>query len=251
MRQPAPTGRWTQGELGDGTLVPFADSLWTATTPIRFAMTWFPHVMTVVRLTDGGVLLHSPCQPSDGLRREIARIGRVSDVVAPNWFHDLYLRQYRDFYPDAAFWGPALLQRQQRSIINCALDGTTRPSWYAELPYVSLSGLLSFDESVFFHETTRTLIVADLVMNASVGNDAPIVTRLGYRLFGLDGRLRVFPILRWFGVSSRVSLRAAAQQIIAWNPERLIVAHGRPLEEQVTVKLSAALRWLTTGGAHR
>jgi Domain of unknown function (DUF4336) len=251
MRQPDPTAGWTQGELGDGTLVPFADSLWTATTPIRFAMTWFPHVMTVVRLTDGRVLLHSPGKPSDHLRREIARIGRVSDVVAPNWFHDLYLREYRDFYPDAAFWGPAFLQRRQRSIINCALDVTTRPPWYAELPYVSLSGLLSFDESAFFHVATRTLIVADLLMNASVGNDAPIVTRLGYRLFGLDGRLRVFPILQWFGVSSRASLGATAQQIFAWNPERLVVGHGRPLEEHVTVKLSAALRWLTTDGEHR
>jgi Domain of unknown function (DUF4336) len=214
-------------------------------------MTWFPHVMTVVRLPDGGVLLHSPCKPSDDLRREIARIGRVSDVVAPNWFHDLYLTEYRDFYPAATFWGPAFLRRQQRSIINCALDGTTRPPWYAELPHVSLSGLLSFDESVFFHVATRTLIVADLLMNASVSNGAPIVTRLGYRLFGLDGRLRVFPILQWFGVSSRASLRATAQQIFAWNPERLIVAHGRPLEGNVAMKLRTAFRWLTAGGKGR
>jgi hypothetical protein len=69
MRQPAATDRSTQGELGDGTLVPFADSLWTTTTPIRFAMTWFPHVITVVRLADRGVLLHSLCKPSDSFRR--------------------------------------------------------------------------------------------------------------------------------------------------------------------------------------
>jgi hypothetical protein len=231
-------------------VVSFADSLWTATTPIRFAGTWFPHVMTVIRLADGGILLHSPCQPSDSLRRAIARIGRVSDVVAPNWFHDLYLSEYREFYPDATFWGPAFLQRQRRSIIDRALDVTTRPPWDTELPYVSLSGLLSFDESVFFHVTTRTLIVADLLMNASVGNDAPMVTRLGYRLFGLDGRLRVFPILRWFGASSRGSLRATAQQIFAWDPQRLIVSHGKPVEQYVTVKLRSAFRWLTTGGEH-
>lgn len=212
-----------------GRLEPFAESLWTATTPIRFAGTWFPHVMTVVRLDDGGVLLHSPCEPSATLFEDIARIGRITHVVAPNWFHDVYLREYRRAYPNAKFWGPRFLRNRQPSVIDEILDETVATPWTGELPFASLRGLLSFDESVFFHVAARTLIVADLLMNATADASAPLWTRLGYRFFGLDGTVKIFPLLQWVGYSSRPSLRRLAARICDWNPERLIVGHGKPV----------------------
>jgi hypothetical protein len=215
--------------FGDGTLVPFVDSLWTAATPVRFAGTWFSHVMTVVRLRNGSALLHSPCRPSGALLDAVAEIGSVAHVVAPNWFHDLYLREYRASYPNAAFWGPRLLQRQHPALIDNVLDADLKAPWADELPYIPLSGLLSFDEAVFFHVASGTLIVADLLTNASTDGNAPPFTRLGYRLVGLDGRLKVFPPLRWLGFTSRASLRRAVSQIAAWNPDRLIVGHGYPI----------------------
>lgn len=131
------------------------NSIWTATTPIRFAGTWFPHVMTVVQLADGSVILHSPARPSATLFEDIARIGVVTHIIAPNWFHDLYLREYWAAYPHATFWAPRFLRRQHLGIINETLDASTSSPWAAELPHVSLSGLLSFDEAIFFHVRTQ------------------------------------------------------------------------------------------------
>lgn len=228
----------------DGRLKPFVDSLWTATTPIRFVGTWFPHVMTVVRLKNGSVMLHSPCRPSTALFDDIARIGLPAHVVAPNWFHDLYLREYRAAYPRAMFWAPRFLRRQHAGLIDEVLDGGTSAPWDAELPHVSLTGLLSFDEAILFHVPTRTLIVADFLMNAAADEETPAFTRLGYRLFGLEGRLKVFPLLRWFGLSSRPSMRRAAAQITAWDPQHVIVGHGYPIVAYASGKLRAALSWL-------
>lgn len=230
--------------LGGGTLVQFTESIWTATTPIRFAGTWFPHVMSAVRLSDATVMLHSPCRPSSNLTKSIAEIGVVAHVVAPNWFHDLYLAQYRALYPDATFWAPSLLKRQRKSIVNRVLDGLVRPPWFDEMPHITLSGLLTFDECIFFHRSTRTLIAADFLMNASARADTPLFTKLGYRFFGLDGSVRVFPVLRWFGFASRSSLRRAANCILEWRPDRLIVGHGRPTDKNVQSQLQAAFRWL-------
>jgi hypothetical protein len=231
--------------FGDGRIVPFADSIWTAATPIRFAGTWFTHVMTVVRLDSGDLLLHSPCRMSHDLMYDISRTGRVAHVVAPNWFHDLYLGEYRSLFPDATFWAPALLLRQRRSIIDRVIDETVRPPWFGEMPHLTLQGLLTFDESIFFHVSTRTLIVADLLTNARAGQQTPAPTRMGYRFLGLNGDLKVFPILRRLGLANRASLRNAARQIYDWNPSRLIVAHGAPLTENVPALLQAAFRWLT------
>lgn len=238
-----------EDHVGDGKLKPFVDSLWTATTPIRFVGTWFPHVMAAVRLRDGSVMLHSPCRPSAELFDDIARIGAVAHVVAPNWFHDLYLREYRAAYPNATFWAPEFLRRQHSGIINEVLDGTASAPWAAELLQVSLSGLLSFDEAIFFHVRSRTLIVADFLMNAVADEKTPAFTRLGYRLFGLGGRLKVFPPLRWFGINSRPSMRRAAAQIVAWDPEHVIVGHGHPMLGGVSGELRTALSWLQSGGA--
>ncbi|MFY9665154.1 MAG: DUF4336 domain-containing protein [Candidatus Cybelea sp.] len=200
--------------------------------------------MTAVRLANAEILLHSPCRPSPGLVEEIGRIGQVTQVVAPNWFHDLYLAEYRALYPTSTFWAPRFLQRHQKSIVDDVLDGANRPPWFSELPYISVPGLLTFDECVFFQNRTRTLIVADLLMNASVSPDAPRVTRLGYRLLGLEGRLKVFPVLRWFRIANQGSLRRAKRQIFEWNPERLIVGHGTAIEERVGEQLRDSFEWV-------
>jgi hypothetical protein len=198
--------------------------------------------MTVVQLAGGEILLHSPCRPSPELIDDIAKVGHVTDVVAPNWFHDLYLSQYHSLYPEATFWGPSLLQRQGK--VSRLLDAPARPPWFSEMPHFTLRGLLTFDESLFFHVPTRTLIVADQLMNARVEAGTPLFTRLGYRLFGLNGTLKVCPVLRWFGISSRGSVRDAADQIFEWNPQRVIVGHGAPIDRDADIELRDAFAWL-------
>ncbi len=228
-------------QFGKGTLERFADSVWTAATSIRFAGIWFPHVMTVIRLTDGRLLLHSPCQPSAALIDEIAKVGSVDHVVAPNWFHDLYLQDYRGLYPSANIWGPRVLQRQKPAIIDHVMEQGSQPPWFAEMPHCTLSGLLTFDESIFFHTPSKTLIVADLLANVSVNHRTPALTRLAYRITGIDGRLIMLPYLRWFSPSTRRSLRIAAQQINEWDPARLIVGHGAPITSIGAAHLAYAL----------
>lgn len=231
-------------QFGDGKVYALTDSVWTAATPIRFAGTWFPHVMTVVRLRNGELLLHSPCRPLKVTIDAISRLGNVAHIVAPNWFHDLYLAQYKRLFADATFWAPGLLQWQHKALINRVLDETVRPPWFDEMPHVTLTGLLTFDESLFYHEPSRTLLVADFLMNGSTTAGMPAMTRLGYRFFGLDGTLKVFPILRWFGLTARSSMKRTARQILRWAPERLVVGHGAPIQRDATTCLQDAFAWL-------
>lgn len=210
--------------------------MWTAATPVRFAGTWFPHVMAVIRLSGGDLVLHSPCRPSDELRAGIAALGNVGHIIAPNWFHDLYLSQYRELYPNAVLWGPHRLRR----CVDRDIDGDIAPPWGEELSHLTLRGLLTFDESIFFHRVSRTLIVADVLMNAKAGADSPLLTRLGLGLFGLDGSVKVFPVLRWSGTGRR-QLKAAAEQISQWKPERLIVGHGTPVKQMSADEMQKAL----------
>jgi hypothetical protein len=112
------------------------------------------------------------------------------------------------------------------------------------MPHVALTGLLTFDECVFFHARTRTLIVADLLMNLRTESDTSPYTKLTYRISGLDGRLAVFPLLRWLG--PRAVLKRAANRMIEWAPDSLVVGHGAPILRDATSRLRGAFRWLRT-----
>jgi hypothetical protein len=58
--------------------------------------------MNVVRLAGGGLLIHSPAELADELRRELDQLGEVRFVVpASNLHGHLFMEQYRDAYPAA------------------------------------------------------------------------------------------------------------------------------------------------------
>jgi hypothetical protein len=131
------------------------------------------------------------------------------------------------------------------ALIDQELNELTRPPWFDEMPHITLSALLIFDESIFFHVPSRTLVLADLLMNLSAGPHAPPFTKFMYWFGGVNDRLIMPPYLRWFGWPSvRVSqsLSKAAQQIERWNPDRLIVGHGRPVKDQAMPQLRHALK---------
>jgi hypothetical protein len=227
-----------------GKLQSFADSLWTSSTTIRFAGMWIPHVMTVIRLSDGSLVLHSPCFPSVDLHAQVRQLGDVAHVVAPNWFHDLYLAEYKRSYPEATFWGPPFMRRLAPRLIDRVVEDTTQTPWSNEMPHAVIRGFLTFDEAIFFHAPTRTAIVADLLMNLAADCTTPLYTRFMYKVGGVDGKLAVPPYLRWFSLTSRAELRRTAQRLMQWRPERLIVGHGLPISGDAMSRLREALDWL-------
>ena len=57
--------------------------------------------MTVIRLPDGGLWLHSPTPLDDGLRAEIDALGPVAHIVAPNRIHYWWAGDWKQAYPQA------------------------------------------------------------------------------------------------------------------------------------------------------
>jgi hypothetical protein len=45
-------------------------------------------------------------------------------------------------------------------------------------------------------------------------------------------------------IGRRRQLRAAVERMIAWDPRRIILAHGRCYEEKGTEELRRAFRWI-------
>jgi hypothetical protein len=99
-------------------------------------------------------------------------------------------------------------------------------------------------EIAFFHYPSRTLVLTDLIENFELKRTHSRSYRLLLRLAGVadpDGKAPIDMQLTFW--RHRRALRAAVEAMIAWNPERIIIAHGRWYEGNCAAELRRAFRW--------
>ena len=226
-------------------LIQLAPQLWTVERPQRFYGLEVGTRMTVIRLADGSLLLHSPVSLDAELCRELDALGRVRYAVAPNRVHHLYAGDVARAYPGARLWvGPGLERKRPDLAIAGILGDEAPPEWRGQVDQVFFRGRPFENEVAFLHRASRTLLLCDLAFN--FGPRAHPVTRLLMRLIGSYGRLgpsRLDPLL----IRDRRAARASLERILAWDFDRIVVAHGDVLETGGPEALRAGYAWLLAG----
>jgi Domain of unknown function (DUF4336) len=166
-------------------------NIWDHEMRIRFGGIPLWHRMTVIRLTNGGLIVHSPTRLDLASQEEFQKLGPIVAIIAPSWWHDLYLREYLIAYPNARLYGAPTLVRWNRSLPFAELLDDLATSrrlgaslWTNEVDQVHVLGIgLFLDEIVFYHRRSRSLIVADLLFNLSE-KDAWITRAMGSLVIG-------------------------------------------------------------------
>lgn len=232
------------------TLKPVSDDVWIVDGPvIRFGMPWpkmpFPTRMTVVRLSSGDLLIHSPTPLPPALRAEIEAVGRPRLIVGPNRIHYWWIPEWKAAFPDAQVYLAPRIEEQAKRRIDfdtLPLDRRDGYPWDDEIATLPVRGRY-MTEVVFFHRASRTLILTDLIENFEPRKLGSVVlrwlTRFG-RVQDPDGQMPRDMRLTY----SKEELRAALDTMIGWNPERVILAHGRWYERDGVRELRRAFRWL-------
>ncbi len=205
-------------------LINLAENLWVVEYDFFNMGIHFPGRMTVIRLQNDGLWLHSPVPVDDALAEELAELGPVEHLVAANIFHHMHLPTATERYPEAKLWGAAGLDKKRKNLNFDHILGTgPAPSWSDEIEVISFAGIRVFNETVFIHRSTKSLIVTDLLMN--VHESRGLMSKVIYWLEGAYGQLAVPRVVRLM-VKDRAATSAAASQVIAATPERLIMTHG-------------------------
>ena len=198
--------------------------------------------MTVIRLADGSLLLHSPVLLEPVLRRELDAIGRVRFTVAPNRVHHLHAGEVAEVYPEARLWVAPGLERKRPDLVFVAvLDDDAPAVWKDEVDQVFFRGCPYENEVVFFHRASRTLIMCDLAFNFGPRAAAP--TRLLMRLIRSYGRFGPSTLDPWL-IRDRRAARESLERILAWDFDRVVVAHGDVLESGGREALRRGYAWL-------
>ncbi|WP_244622976.1 DUF4336 domain-containing protein [Microvirga brassicacearum] len=224
------------------------DGVWIVDSgPLRAMGLPIPVRMTVIRLSGGALLLHSPTPFDVRLNDDLEQLGRIEHLIAPNSGHWTFVREWQAHHPDVVTWAvPGLRERRQvrRSGIRLNHDlGASAPDeWREEIEQIIVPGLAGFAEVVLYHKASRTMVLTDLVQNFEPEKLPRLVRPLAH-LAGVTGGRAPF-YLRTIVKLKGLEAKAAAERLIALGPERIIFSHGQWFEEDGTARLRKSLEWL-------
>src|SRR5215472_5099531 len=206
-----------------------ADDLWVAEQPLRYLGVALTTRMTIVRLADGTLLVHSPIHLTDELRSAAEGTGRVHFIVAPNRFHHLFVADWQKAYPDAqTFFAPGRDTKRADLKFTAILGDDPSPAWADEIDQAVMRALPPLNEIVFFHRKSRTMIFTDLLFNISRHDSA-----YARFLLGLDGAFHGPAMPRSFRLllrRKRVECATFLQRLLSWDFDRTILAHGEIID---------------------
>eukprot|EP00752_Nemacystus_decipiens_P003871 g3561.t1 len=233
-------------------LVQVSDGVWAAERPFVWNSIDVGGRMAVVKLSDGSLWVHSPVDLDGPLRRALAELGPVAHIISPNYEHVKYAKQWVEAYPDAKSYAcPGLAERHPEvrftREVGASLQDENLPEWGGEIQACFMdteknpfTGKPFFNEVVFFHRPTKSLITADLYWNYP-REGVPFGTKVWK--FGMD---KVYlPFFKRFMVTDEAAFASKVNKILDWGVETIVPCHGRVVRSEA----SKALRETLLGGA--
>lgn len=205
-----------------------------------------PTRMTVLRLDDGSLLLHSPTAQTPELRSKIDALGTVRWIVGPNRVHYWWVPEWHAAYPSAEVWLAPRIRKQARERIDFPareLAAETAYPWEPSVATLAAPRGGFMTEYVFFHRPSRTLVLTDFIENHELEKVDSALERAFLRLAGATGKTPRDVRLFW----SREATRRTVETMIAWRPERIILSHGLWYETDAVGQLRRAFGWVLRG----
>ncbi|XOZ34587.1 DUF4336 domain-containing protein [Halomonadaceae bacterium KBTZ08] len=226
-----------------------APNVWVVEGPtVDFYGFPYPTRSIIIRFPDNRLWLWSPIALTSELKAAVDALGTVAWLVSPNKLHHLYLGQWQEAYKGAELWGPPSVVRKRPDLAFTGILGERPPaSWAGVIDQLWFHYSLALEEVIFFHKASGTAIVADLSENFSeafleahwAGWQRTIA-----RLWRIVQPWGYAPLEIRLTTLRRRQARAALERMLAWNPQRVIMAHGEWVDEQGRAYLERAFSWL-------
>jgi hypothetical protein len=217
-----------------------AAGVWAVTKPLRFMGIEMGARMTLVRVAERGLLVHSPVELDAATRHAVDELGTVQAIVAPNLFHHLHVNAWAEAYPNASVWcTPGLEAKRSDVKWSGKLGDVAEPDWHSELEQVLFSALPFSNEVMFFHKMSKTLICSDFMFN--LANHPSMLTRTFARIAGKSPGPT---LLERMMIKDRSAARAQVDRVLSWGAERIVLAHGDIVEASGSTHVQAGYAWL-------
>ena len=204
------------------------DSVWVIDHPLKLpGGIQIGTRTTLIRLADGSLFLHSPGPQSEPNTQEIAKLGDVGHIVAPNLFHHFFVKETLEQYRGATLYAPPGFEQKVADTPFETLTDAAPSAWVNEIDQVAIQGAPKMNEIVFCHRPSRTLMLTDLCFNMQHSDS--LVTRVMMSILGGYGHFGPSRLARLF-MKDKKAVRAGVERIFSLDFDRVIVTHGEVLE---------------------
>ena len=214
-----------------------AEHLWLLPYPLKKLGADLRRNVTLLRLGSGEIVIHSTGPFTDDDVKAIHALGHPGWLVEGMLAHDTFAKEGRAAFPDIPYFAPPGFT-EETGIATSTLDQCPA-SWGTDLQVQKVEGVPTYQEYVFYHALSRTLVVCDLVFN--FGDHEPLWTELLLRVaIGSEhgpGMSRPFKA----AVKDEDAFKKSLDAIFAWDFDRVIVGHGDVIETGGKAKIRSAL----------
>ena len=209
----------------------------TIPTIVHMPILDLPAKTTLVH-TSKGVVMISPGPGSDVYPDAAKSMGRVTSIVAPNLFHHMGLKKAAQLFPEADIWAVKGLKEKNSTLPIAHTLGKDSWGHDKELAHVEILGMPSFNESVFIHKASKTLICTDLCFNHIHGEG--FGTWLMFNIFGTYRKFAVSRLFKFF-IKEKHVMAESLKTLFSHDFDNIIMAHGVDVFGDAKEKLTAAL----------
>ena len=186
--------------------------------------------MTVVKLADDTLWIWSPTPHNPQIENRVADMGKVAHIVAPSNGHNQFIEAWQGAFPDAGVYVASRVPKKRPDLTGYTLlrDLDTFP-WQEDLETIPMDGAPFFDEHMFYHAKSRTLLVTDFFQNYSgvkhkgVGR---IINKLLFEPIGFKGKCLAPPLRTKLAIKDKDALRASLDRLWDLDIECVVPAHG-------------------------
>lgn len=222
-------------------LTALCDGVWVECGPVRFLGLRLTATMTVLRIGDGALLVHSPLPLTDARKAAVCALGLVTHLYAPNTFHHQWLGEWIGAFPAALTHAPQELATKRPDLRIDRFHDQADAQPIDGLDEIPVRGF-RLRETALVHRASGTAVVTDLVHN--IGRPDHTWTRLYTKTMGFYDQVALSRMLRWTAFDDRGAARASVDALLDSPFDKLVVGHGAPIETDARNVLAAATWWL-------
>jgi hypothetical protein len=215
--------------LREGTMDCLVDqTIWLKEYSVRYSGLDFYARMTVIRLSDGKVMLHSPSPIDNDTKIEIDAIGEVAYIVAPGSYHYFHVPAAQELYPEAeTYICPGIERKCPDMEFDWFLGNRPPTIWESEFEQVLVRGTRFIWEVAFLHKASDTLILVDLIENIGDQTDgAGWGIKIWWKIvFHMWNKAKPAPEYQ-LGWKDKKAAKSSLEKIMSWDFDKIIISHG-------------------------
>ena len=210
----------------------FGPDIWIVEQPSNFIGVPLDLRMTIIRNDQQQLTLHSVIPCNEVTHNAIQALGKITYLIVPNLEHTRFIAQWQQRYPEAQTYAPTDAAIEPSIDLNSINHNA--------LQSLAILGMPRLQESVFFHNESKTLILTDLAFN--LNSDMTLWGKCFMKLNGAYNCFTSSRILRSL-IKDKNAFSSSIQEILQWDFEQIIIAHGTPITDDAKQRFRDSFQW--------